>query len=153
MKIYSIHTKIAAFILAFAVYLSPDAVADDVEDVMAAEIAFNVAQNRGDTVEMFSYLHPERTIYPPNQNRLFEGWTEESRQRRQAEFDAGRKITFAIEDLKARVYGDTAVTTFRRVGTVRAVNGTISSTQLLITGVWLRQGENWKLAHRHESVY
>ena len=127
--------------------------ADDVADVKAAEMAFNAAQNAGNIDGMFKYLLPGRTVFGPGGGRLFEGWTEESRKQRQAGFDAGRKIDLRIEDLQVRMFGDTAVTTFYRIGTVKELNGIAKPTHLRISGVWVRQVEGWKLAHRHESPY
>ena len=86
--------------------------ADDVADVKAAEIAFNAAENAGNIEGMFTLCLPDRTVFGQQGGALFEGWTEEIKKRRQAAFDAGRKIDLRIEDLKVRIYGDTAVTTF-----------------------------------------
>ena len=126
--------------------------ADDVADVKVAEIAFNAAQNAGNIEGMFKLSLPDRTVYGSAGGALVEGWTEESKKRRQAEFDAGRKIDLRIEDLKVRIYGDTAVTTFYRVGTMKEVGGTTKQVRLRISGVWVRQQSEWKLAHRHESA-
>src|ERR1700730_6877102 len=104
-------------VLALISCLTAVARADDVADVKAAEIAFNAAQNAGDTKGMFKYLLPDSSLYGASGGRLAEGWTEESRKARQAEFDAGRKIDLRIEELKVRMYGDTAFTTFYRIGT------------------------------------
>ena len=133
--------------------LATAARADDVADVKAAEIAFNAAQNAGNIEGMFKLSLPDRTVYGSAGGALVEGWTEESKKRRQSEFDAGRKIDLKIEDLKVRIYGDTAVTTFYRVGTMKEVGGITKQVHLRISGVWVRRGGEWKLAHRHESVF
>ena len=125
--------------------------ADDVADVRAAEIAFNAAQNVGNIDAMFRLSLPDRTVFGSRGGRLGVGWTEESKKRRQAEFDAGRKIDYRIEDLHVRVFGDVAVTTFYRIGTVKELNQTAKPSHMRITGVWVRQADGWKLAHRHES--
>jgi len=127
--------------------------ADDVASVKAAETAFNAAENAGDTNEMFKYILPDRTVFGSSGGRLVEGWTEESKKRRQAAFDAGRKIDLRIEDLKVRIYGDTAITTFYRIGTMKEVDGIRRQVHFRISGVWVRQGGEWKLAHRHESPF
>lgn len=57
---------------------------------------------------------PDRTVYGSAGGALVQGWTEQSKKRRQTEFDAGRKIDLRIEGLKVRLYGDTAVTTLYR---------------------------------------
>lgn len=62
-----------------------------------------------------------------------------------------RKIDYRIEKLDVRVYGDTAVSTFERIGTVKDLEGTTRDSHLRISGVWVRLDGQWKLAHRHES--
>jgi ketosteroid isomerase-like protein len=127
--------------------------ADDVSDVKAAEIAFNAAQNAGNIDAMFKLSLSDRTVFGPGGGRLVAGWTEESKMRRQAEFDAGRKIDYRIEELEVRVFGNTAVTTFYRIGTVNELNEAAMPSHLRISGVWVRQADGWKLAHRHESNF
>ena len=127
--------------------------ADDVSDVKAAEIAFNAADNAGNIDAMFRLCLLDRTVFGSRGGRLVKGWTEESKERRQAEFDAGRKIDYRIEELEVRVFGNTAVTTFYRIGTVKELNQTAKPSHMRITGVWVRQADGWKLAHRHESNF
>jgi ketosteroid isomerase-like protein len=132
-------------------FVATVAQADDVSDVRAAEIAFNAADNAGNIDAIFRLSLPDRTVFGSRGGRLVAGWTEESKKRRQAEFDAGRKINYRIEDLEVRIFGDVAVTTFYRFGTVKEVNEAPKPSQMRISGVWVRQAEGWKLAHRHES--
>lgn len=126
---------------------------DDVADVKAAEIAFNAAENAGNIEGMFELSLPDRSVFGPAGGDLVEGWTEKSKKRRQAEFDAGRKVDLRIEVLNVRIYGDTAITTFYRIGTVKDVGGTPKQVHFRISGVWIRQEGKWKLAHRHESPF
>ncbi len=121
------------------------------DEVKGAELSFNAAENAGDTRTV--YLLPGRTVFGPVGGRLFVGWTEESRLQRQAAFDAGRKRDLRIEDLEVRVYGDAAVSTFYRVGTIREADGTLRELHLRISGVWVRSEGEWKLAQRHESRF
>jgi len=142
-----------ATVLAVVACFTPLLRADDVADVKAAETAFNDAQNAGDTDGMFKYLLPDRTVYGSSGGPLVEGWTEASKKRRQTEFDAGRKIDLRIEDLKVRIYGDTAISTFYRIGTMKEAGGIVKQVHLRISGMWIRQKGEWKLAHRHESPF
>jgi ketosteroid isomerase-like protein len=127
--------------------------ADDVADVKAAEVAFNAAYNAGRIDGMSKYWLQGRTIYGPNGGGLTVGWTSESLARRQAEFDAGRTIDYRIEKLEVRLYGDTAVSTFERIGRVKEVNQPTRESHLRISGVWVKVEGQWKLAHRHESPF
>ena len=126
---------------------------DEIARVKSAEIEFNAAENAGNIEGMFGLSLPDRTVFGTAGGALTESWTEESKKRRQAEFDAGRKIDLRIEDLKVRIFGDAAVTTFYRVGTIKEVGGTPRQVHFRISGVWVRRQGEWKLAHRHESPY
>lgn len=127
--------------------------ADDAADVEAAERAFNAAQNAGDAEGMFRYMLPTRTIFASASEHLGVGWTDESKRQRQAGFDAGRRVSHDIREMSVRVYGDTAVATFLRIGTIREPNGPERPDRLQVTGVWVRRPEGWRLAHRHESRF
>jgi len=127
--------------------------ADDMADVEAAEIAFNAAQNAGSIARMAEYFLDGRTIFAPFGDSLIVGWTEDSLAQRQAEFDAGREVNYRIEKMEVRVFGDTAVTAFERVGTVKEVGSVPVDSHLRISGVWVKVDGQWKLAHRHESPF
>jgi len=150
MKLFAIFVATMAALVSCT---SASAKPDDIADVTAAEMAFNAAENAGDANGMFKYLMPDRTVFGSQGGRLVEGWTEESKKRRQADFDAGRKIDLRIEELKVRIYGDTAVTTFYRIGTMKEISGNPRQVHNRISGVWVRQNGEWKLAHRHESPF
>jgi ketosteroid isomerase-like protein len=148
-KMKSISTAVITATL--CLFAATIARADDVSDVKTAEIAFNAAENAGNIEAMFRLSLPDRTVFGSRGGRLAAGWTDESKKRRQAEFDAGRKIDYRIEDLEVRIFGDVAVTTFYRIGTVKELNEAAKPSHMRISGVWVRQGDGWKLAHRHES--
>lgn len=122
---------------------------DDVADVAVAEIAFNAGSISG----MAKFFLPGRTVFGLRGRGLEVGWTEDGLARRQAEFDAGRKIDYRIEKLEVRMYHDTAVSTFERIGTVTEVGGIPRDSHVRITGVWVYVDGQWKLAHRHESPF
>ena len=140
-------------IVALTLLLSGAVHADDLADVKAAEMAFNAAQNAGSIAGMAELFLPGRTIFGPGGGGLGVGWTEESLARRQAEFDAGRKIDYRIERLDVRMYGGTAVSTFERIGTVKKIGSAPQDSHLRITGVWVKVDGQWRLAHRHESPF
>jgi ketosteroid isomerase-like protein len=138
--------------LALALGVGGVAYADAAADVEAAERAFNAAQNAGNAEGMFKWMLPTRTIFA-NAEHLGVGWTEQDKQERQAGFDAGRKINYEIREMSVRVYGDTAIATFLRIGSVKNAGEVERPQRLHVTGVWVRQKDGWKLAHRHESLF
>ena len=142
---------IATITATLCLFGAPITRADDVSHVKAAEIAFNAAYSAGNIEAMFRLSLPDRTVFGSSGGRLVAGWTDGSKKRRQADFDAGRKIDYRIEELEVRIFGNTAVTTFYRIGTVKEVNQATKPSHLRITGVWVRQPDGWKLAHWHES--
>jgi ketosteroid isomerase-like protein len=144
---------IAATLVGCLLLTAVPAHADDVADVKAAEMAFNDAQNAGKLDAMQALALNDRTVYPPFGGELIVGWDPASNARRQAAFDAGRKISWRIDRLEVRVNGDSAVTTFERLGTIRETDGTVRDSHTRNTGVWIRQAGQWKLAHRHESPF
>jgi ketosteroid isomerase-like protein len=146
-------SRMSVGVLAFTLFISGVVHADDVADVTAAEVAFNAAQNAGSISGMAKFFLPGRTIFGPGGGGLGVGWTDESLARRQAEFDAGRKIDYRIEKLDVRLYGGTAVSTFERIGTVKEIGTPPRDSHLRITGVWVKVNGQWKLAHRHESPF
>jgi hypothetical protein len=125
-------------ILVLTLFLSGAVHADDIADVKAAENAFNAAQNAGSIAGMAKFFLPGRTIFGPSGGGLGVGWTEDSLARRQAEFDAGRKIDYRIEKLDVRLHSGTAVSTFERVGTVKEIGSAPRDSHLRITGVWVK---------------
>ena len=146
-------SRICIAVLLFAALFSSPVRADDVADVKAAEMAFNAAQNAGNIAGMARHFLPGRTIFGPSGGGLGVGWTEEGLARRQAEFDAGRKVDYRIEKLDVRLYGETAVSTFERIGTVTEISRAPRASHLRITGVWVKVDGQWRLAHRHESPF
>jgi hypothetical protein len=96
---------------------------------------------------------PNRTVLGPAGGHLVAGWTEENKKRRDAEFHAGRKIDYRIEELEVRVFGNVAVTIFYRIDPVKDLNKAAKPSHFRISGVWVRQADRWKLAHRRESNF
>ena len=139
--------------LAFA---SPLVFADnaaDIAKVKANELAFNQAQNEGRFVDMFNFMLRTRTVFPTSGARMIAGWSDADVKRRQDDLAAGRQTNLQVEDLQVQLFGDTAISTFYRVGTEKAVGESAArSVRYRFTGVWIRTANGWKLAHRHESL-
>ena len=136
--------------LAIVVMFTTDVVmANDVEDVKAAEDNYYAAMNSGDARAWAqSRLSEESTRFGPG-GALLEvfGSLEEQEQNRKAEFDAGLKYNLRARHRDIRVYGNTAVVTLYGVGTV----GNNTQVNNRITRVWGKQGGQWKMVHAHLS--
>ncbi len=138
-----------------ALALSPLAFADtasDIANIQANEIAFNRAQNEGRFDEMFNFMLPTRTVFPTSGARMISGWSADDVQRRKDDLKAGRQTNLQVEGLQVQIFGDTAISTFYRAGTEKAVGEAAAKpARYRFTGVWVRTKDGWKLAHRHES--
>ena len=53
-------------------------------------------------------------------------------------------------DLKVRVYGDTAVSSYR-MSAAATFEGIEIKRQLCITNVWMKRNENWQIVARHTA--
>ncbi len=125
------------------------AIADDVDDVRAAEDNYYAAMNSGDAHGWAqSRLSEESTRFGPG-GALLEvfGSLVEQEQTRQAEVDAGLKYNLRARHLDIRVYGNTAVVTLYGVGAA----GNNAQVNNRITRVWGKQGGQWKMIHAHLS--
>ena len=129
--------------------LTTAALADDVDDVKAAEDNYYSAMNSGDAHGWAqSRLSEESTRFGPD-GELLEvfGSLQEQEQNRKAEFDAGLKYNLRARHQDIRVYGNTAVVTMYGSGTV----GNNTQVNNRITRVWGKQGSQWKMVHAHLS--
>jgi ketosteroid isomerase-like protein len=130
-------------------FLATPALADDVDDVKAAEDRYYAAMNSGDARAWAqSRLSEESTRFGPN-GELLEvfGSLEEQEQNRKAAVDAGLKYNLRARHRDIRVYGNTAVVTLYGSGTV----GNNTQVNNRITRVWGKQGGQWKMVHAHLS--
>ncbi len=146
------NTRAALLIAALA---APCLFADEAADIAtikANERAFNQAQNEGRFTDMFNFMQRTRTVFPTSGARMITGWSDGDVKRRQDDLAAGRQTNLQLEDLQVQIFGDTAIATFYRAGTEKAVGqATAQSVRYRFTGVWIRGKEGWKLVHRHES--
>jgi hypothetical protein len=107
-------------------FLATPALAGDVEDVKAVEMAVRAAEAAGNTLGYFKTMVPEFSIFPPTGGLLANPNTEENRLRTQAGFDSGIKYDIQVRNLDVQIYGR-------------------------MTGVWVKEAGEWKVVHRHES--
>lgn len=140
-----------ATLFVIGMFLTTVAVSDDVDDVKAAELDLMEAENDGDMDRIFRHIAPGRSVFLPNGGLLVLGGTPEDKRRRQAQRDRGFKLNLQVRHLEAEVYGDTAVLSYYRVGTVLAPDGISRPVNLRVSVVRVKQAGQWKVVHRHGS--
>jgi len=144
--------KAVTTLLVVGMFLMPVAMADDADDVKAAEDSYYAALNAGDANAWIQLHAVGNTRFSPG-GTLLERYDslEERRKNQQAASDAGVKFNIQSRHLEISVYGDTAVTTNYGMGTVTQPDGTVNPSNNRITRVWVKQGGQWKQVHQHFS--
>ncbi len=143
--------KALTTLLVVGMFLTTAALADDVDDVKAAVQRY--LANSGDaTAWAQSHLEGYTTFgFAGGLLETFDS-LEELRKARQAAVDAGLKFNLQDRHIDVRVYGNsTAVTTSYGVGSITFPDGTTVQPNNRITTVWIKQGGQWKVVHRHLS--
>ncbi len=127
------------------------AMADDADDVRAAVRSYYAALNSGNGAALAQLRIPEYSFF--GGGGLIERSSSSAQQRDdfQALADAGRKLDLQLRHMEVRVYGNAAVVTGYSTGTNTAPDGTVNQTRQQRTGVWIKQGGQWREAHRHAS--
>jgi ketosteroid isomerase-like protein len=92
---------------------------------------------------------PEMTWFPYDGRLLYESGNEASAERMGAVLDYGTANVY-MNHFSAQIYGNVAVATFYLVGP-RAVGGVTENIATRVTAVWVREGNQWREAHHHES--
>ena len=145
--------KALTTLLVVGMLLTSVAIADDVDDVEAAVQSYFAALTAGDASAVMRLHAAASTSFGPGGTLLatFDS-PEEQRDSFQATVDSGVKLNVRGRHIDVRVYGNsTAVTTSYGVGTVTQPNGTTVPTNQRITSVLVKQGDQWKVVHRHLS--
>ena len=125
------------------------AIADDVDDVIAAVRRYTTALNTEDANALMQLHALESTSFDPRGGLLE---TFDSLEQAVLNNDTGLKYNLQARDIGVRVYGNlTAVATSYAVGTITRPNGTTGQVNIRITMVWVKQGGQWKVVHRHHS--
>ncbi len=143
--------KTLTTLLVVGMFLTTVAIADDVDDVKAAMQRSQVAGNTGDANTEARILLEGVTSFGFAGGLLERFDLEEARKNRQAAFDAGLKFNLQDRHVEVRVYGNTAVATSYRVGTINLPNGNTARPNNRITTVLIKQVGQWKIAHVHNS--
>jgi len=133
----------------FTVQIAAQGTQDEAAVCAAAEGHY-AALRAGDMDTVVSHHLPEFTFFVSDGGLL---WTFRSLEQQRKEF---KEMTpdFAsktyVRHCSAQVYGNTGIATYYLVGTVTGGGKTQSGTWR-VTEVWVRQGNEWKEAHHHES--
>ncbi len=144
--------KTCLTLLVTFLFLIP-ASADDVDDVTAAVEAYFSSLNAGNVdgwIELFTEGH---TTFDGGGGMLEQNDSlEEQRRGRQAGVDAGLTRNLAGRHIEVRIYGtSTAVATNYVVGSLTPPGGTPQPILRRRTAVLVKQGDQWKIVHRHIS--
>ncbi len=137
--------------LVVGMFLMPGALADDVDDVKAAFLSMFAAINAGDSQGLVRLYMPEFNDFGRGGALLNRTTSlEERRKARQALFD-NLKLNLQPRNVEVRVYGNTAVVTAYLVGSNNPPNAEPNQFVDRRTGVWIKQGGQWKEVHTHQS--
>ncbi len=143
--------KALTTLLVIGMFLTTVAMADDVDDVKAAVERYVAALNAGDANAYVQSRMPEYSVFAGG--GLIEKFhsLEEQRNGFQGLVDSGVRLSRQIRHLDVKVYGNAAVVTCYVLGTTTGPDGTIEQVRNQRTGVWIKQGGQWREAHRHNS--
>ncbi len=143
--------KALTTLLVAGMFLTTVAMADDVDDVKAAVQKYITALNTGDANAYVQSRMPEYTVFAGG--GLIEKFhsLEEQRNGFQGLVDSGVRINRQLRHLDVKVYGNAAVVTCYALGTTTSPDGTTEQVRNQRTGVWIKQGGQWREAHRHNS--
>ncbi len=132
-------------------FLTTVAMADDVDDVKAAVQSYFDAINSGNGAAVVWHRIPEYSSFV--RGGLIDRSSSMTQQKDdiQALTDAGWKRDYRIQHMEVRVYGNAAVVTGYLMGRDTAPDGTVIQSRQQRTGVWVKQGGQWKEVHRHAA--
>jgi len=123
--------------------------ADDVEELRSTTRVFYDALNDGDVETARNYI-------------LTDGFTEFSSRGGAllhvdadlltAMFDSGLKVDVSLQEMTAKVFGDSGYVTFHRIGTIdRGGSNKPQGKDARTSMLWIKQDGTWFLVHLHNS--
>ena len=142
-------TKLLLGLAILAVSNQATAQAQDAASVRAAIESHYTAIHANDIESAVQHHLPDFTWFSSDGRVLMEAGTVEAAARMGANLDFGIANVY-MSHFNAQIYGDVAVATFYLVGTHR-LGGEIKNGAWRVTAVWVREGDEWKEAHHHES--
>ncbi len=143
--------KALTTLLVVGMFLMPAVLADDVDDVKAAMQSYFDAINSGNGAAVARHRVPGYSIFGGGGLIERSGSIAQQGNDIQVQTDAGWKRDYRIQHLEVRVYGNAAVVTGYMTGTLTVPDGTVIQQRQQRTGVWIKQGGQWKEVHRHGS--
>ena len=140
--------KALATLFVVGMFLTTVTMADDGDDVKAAEMDFRAKESAGNVDGYFAYKAPTYSIFPPTSGLIAGG---QSKERAHARLDPTAERDMQIRNIDVKIYGNTAVSTYYLVSTTQRPGGERERRHLRMTGVWAKESGDWKVVHRHES--
>jgi ketosteroid isomerase-like protein len=143
--------KTLTLLVAFGVALVPThaAQAQDAASLRAAIERHYAAIHAQDQESVLQQHLPEFTMFFSDGRPLLEAGFAEAAARMGSDLGFVTGNVY-MSDFNAQIYGDVAVATFYLVGT-HARGGETRRGTWRVTAVWVREGDEWKEAHHHES--
>lgn len=145
--------KASVCVVALALVCSAEAFAQSQQDaaaVCAVAERHYAAIRAGDFNTVLQQHLPEFTFFTSDGGLL---WTFRSIDQQRSEFqetDSSFTSRTYIRHCSAQVYGNVGIATYYLVGSVTSRGVTTNGTWR-VTEVWVKQGNEWKEAHHHES--
>jgi CubicO group peptidase (beta-lactamase class C family) len=128
---------------------SPNADQKSEDEVKAAVTGLIAGYNSGNADQVERFIAPQQNSFRGNGRQL--GLFVDVADLR-ADFRAGVKVNFDVQNLEAAVYGNTALTTLIMKGLITLPNGTTRQDgPWRVSFVWNKQDNAWKLVHAHQS--
>ena len=144
--------KALTTVFVVGMFLTTVAMADDVDDVKALVHKYYAALNAGDANGRARYHMPEYSAFGPGGGILETMYSlEEQTKSYQSAYNAGQRVNVQIRHLNVRVYGNAAIVTGYVVGTLTNPDGKTIQLRGQRSGMWIKQGGQWREAHRHNS--
>lgn len=143
--------KTLTLLVAFGVALVPThaAQAQDAASLRAAIERHYAAIHAQDQESVLQQHLPEFTMFFSDGRPLLEAGFAEAAARMGSDLGFVTGNVY-MSDFNAQIYGDVGVATFYLVGT-HARGGETRRGTWRVTAVWVREGDEWKEAHHHES--
>jgi ketosteroid isomerase-like protein len=98
------------------IFLTTVTLADDADDVKAAEKDFRAKEKAGNVDGYFAYKAPTYSIFPPTSGLIANG---QSKELAYARFDPTAERDMQIRNIDVQIYGNTAVSTYYLVSTTQ----------------------------------